>query len=178
MASVSYRAKLLSSDLPASYHDSVAHSDRRIDRNNHNLVLGTTHRVLCLSAVKTVSCGKVVETRPTQPGILCEFDSLPFSPGHKLHHGSDAPDGLMIGRNPPKSGERHARTVITAISEARPPSEHVARWARNVACLRHGLPAIGSKQTDRWFPPEPTNPVEPDGDLLSDQLRHFSNELH
>jgi len=43
MASVSYRAKLLSSGLPASYHDSVAHSDCRVDCNNHNVVLGMTH---------------------------------------------------------------------------------------------------------------------------------------
>ena len=43
MASVSYRAKLLSSGLLASYHDSVTHSDCRVDCNNHNVVLGMTY---------------------------------------------------------------------------------------------------------------------------------------
>ena len=43
MASVSYRAKLLSIDLRASYHDSVSHSDGGLACNNHNVVLGMTH---------------------------------------------------------------------------------------------------------------------------------------
>jgi hypothetical protein len=42
MASVSYRAKLLSIDLRASYHDSVSHSDGGLACNNHNVVLGMT----------------------------------------------------------------------------------------------------------------------------------------
>ena len=131
-----------------------------------------------MSAALTDSCGEVVETRPRKREILCEFDSLLISLRRRLYDGSDAPDGLISAAARLQSGERHARTVTTAISEARPPSVHVARRARNVACLRHGLHAIGSKWAGRSLPPEPTNPVERGGCLLSDQLRNFSNELH
>jgi hypothetical protein len=56
--------------------------------------------VLRLNAVKKFLVARSWRLGRRKRGILCEFDSLPFSLRHRLRHGSDAPDGLMIGRNP------------------------------------------------------------------------------